>query len=181
MIRCISKKIYLALGWKLEGRYPGEIKKKIIIVAPHTSTMDFYIGILVKFWLDIRVTFYAKKELFKGIQGWFLRSIGGRPVDRSIKGNLVSQAVADFNNKDQHTILLTPEGTRKKVDRFKSGFYYIAHQANVPIVPVAFDFQNKTIKFFPTYYVRGDGASEIEEIRQMYKGIVGKIPENSIL
>ena len=82
MIRGIAKTIYHWIGWKLEGRYPHEIKKKIIIVAPHTSKVDFFVGILVKFWLDLRVTFYAKQELFKGIIGWFLRSIGGRPVDR---------------------------------------------------------------------------------------------------
>ncbi len=180
MIRGIAKTIYHWIGWKLEGRYPHEIKKKIIIVAPHTSKVDFFVGILVKFWLDLRVTFYAKQELFKGIIGWFLRSIGGRPVDRSRNTYLVGQAVADFKRKDSHTILLTPEGTRKRVESFKSGFYYIAVQAAVPIVPIAFDYGRKVIKIMPTLFVRGDGPSEIEEIRTLFKDIQGRIPEYGV-
>ena len=126
MIRWLAKKIYHLIGWKLEGRFPSELDKKILIVAPHTSKMDFFVGILVKFWLDIRVTFYAKKELFKGIIGWFLRSIGGSPVDRSKNENIVSKAIEDFKTKERHGILITPEGTRKKVDKFKSGLLILA-------------------------------------------------------
>ena len=180
MIRCLSKKIFHWIGWRLEGRFPSNLPKKILIVAPHTSSMDFPIGILVKFWLDIRATFYAKEELFKGILGWILRSLGGLPVDRSKNNNVVGQAVADFLKNTHHTILITPEGTRKKVDRFKSGFYHIAHKANVPIIPIAFDYGRKVIKVLPTYYVKGEGDIEIEKIRQLFSGIKGKIPEYSI-
>lgn len=181
MLSYLAKIIFHAIGWRLEGRYPSEIKKKVLIVAPHTSSLDFPIGLLVKLWLNIKATFYAKQELFKGITGWFLRSIGGRPVDRSKNNNLVGQAVADFARASEHTILITPEGTRKRVDQFKSGFYYIALNAGVPIVPIAFDYEKKVIRIFPTYYVTGDGAEEIAHIRSLFKGIKGKIPENSVL
>lgn len=177
MIRWVSKKIYHAMGWRLQGRFPSELKKKILIVAPHTSKMDFLVGILVKFWLDIRVTFYAKEELFRGIVGWFLRSLGGTPVNRTKKNNLVARAIKDFLEKEQHAILLTPEGTRKRVDKWRSGFYHIAEKAQVPIIPIAFDFEHKKIIILPTYFVKGKGESEIEEIRSLFKGIKGKIPE----
>ncbi len=180
MIRCASKKIFHWIGWRLEGRFPSNLPKKIIIVAPHTSSLDFPIGILVKFWLDIRATFYAKEELFSGIIGWILRLLGGLPVDRSKNNNLVGQAVADFTSKSRHVMLITPEGTRKKVDKFKSGFYHIALKANVPIIPIAFDYGRKVIKVFPTYHVKGEGEKEIEKIRQLFKGIKGKVPEYSI-
>lgn len=180
MIRCLAKGIYHLIGWRLEGRYPHKLKKKILIVAPHTSTMDFPIGILIKFWLNIKASFYAKEELFTGIRGWALKKIGGLPVDRSKNNNLVSQAIADFNTKKELTLLITPEGTRKKVDKFKSGFYVIAHKANIPVVPIVFDYSEKAVRILPTYKVQGNGPSEIEEIRQLFVGFVGKVPENSL-
>ena len=181
MISTLARLIFHAIGWRLEGRYPSELKKKILIVAPHTSAIDFPIGFLVKVWLRIKVTFYAKEELFKGLIGWFLRKVGGRPVDRSTNNNLVSQAVADFGQLEEHTILITPEGTRRKVKKFKTGFYYIALQAGVPIVPVAFDYGLKAVRIFPTYFVKGNGESEIEKIRSMFKGIKGKKPDQGII
>ena len=181
MLSWIARIIFHAIGWKLEGRYPSEIKKKILIVAPHTSSIDFPIGFLVKIWLKIKAKFYAKEELFRGIVGWFLRRVGGRPVDRSKNNNLVSQAVADFKELDELTILITPEGTRKKVDSFKTGFYYIALKAGVPIIPIAFDYGMKVVRIFPTYYVKGEGQKEIEHIRNLFKGIKGKKPDQGIL
>jgi len=180
MIRCMAKQAYHMIGWRLEGKYPSDIKKKVLIVAPHTSAVDFPIGILVKFWLNMKVTFYAKQELFKGITGWLLTRLGGRPVDRFKNTNLVGQAVSDFKSKEEHTILITPEGTRKKVKRFRSGFYYIAQLAQVPIVPIAFDYGRKVIQIMPTYYTKGGGEEEIELIRAMFKGIKGRNPEYSI-
>lgn len=180
MVRCIAKKVFHLIGWRLQGRYPSELKKKILIVAPHTSMMDFPIGILVKFWLDMKVPFYGKQELFKGLTGFILTKLGGLPVDRSKNNNLVGQAVADFMSKDEHAILMTPEGTRKKVEKFKSGFYYIALRADVPIIPIAFDYAAKVIRILPTYKVKGEGEKEIEFIRQMFKGVKGKVPAYSI-
>lgn len=142
--------------------------------------MDFPIGLLVKFWLNIKASFYAKAELFSGPRGWALRKIGGLPVERSINNNLVAQAVSDFKNKEELTLLITPEGTRKKVNKFRSGFYVIAHKANIPIIPVVFDYSNKVIRILPTYKVSGTGPSEIEEIRQLFVGFLGKVPKNSL-
>ncbi len=167
------------LGWKLVGRYPAEVKKKILIVAPHTSSWDVGVGLLIKFWLKIDAAFYAKKELFTGVRGWLLKWLGARPVDRSKSTNLVQQVVDDFNSLEEHTIVITPEGTRKKVEQFKSGFYHMAHQAKVPIVPIAFDFANKTVRIMETIQVTGDAEKEIAKIEDLYRGIKGKVPELS--
>jgi len=180
MIRCVTKKVFHWIGWKLEGRYPREIEKLILIVAPHTSNWEFPLGMLVKFWLRMDVKYYAKASLFKGPLGFFLRLVGGVPVDRSKNNNLVGQAIQDFKTMDRLHILLTPEGTRKRTEKFKSGFYYIALEAGVPILPVVFDFGEKTIRMLPVISVRGDGASEVEEIRDIYKGVKGKNPADGI-
>jgi len=181
MIGCITKRVFHLLGWKLAGRYPRELNHLILIVAPHTSNWDFPLGLLVKFWLKMDVDYYAKASLFKWPLGIFMRSIGGRSVDRSKNNNLVGQAVADIKSNERLHLLFTPEGTRSRMDKFKSGFYYIAVQSGVPILPISFDYEKKLINIMPVMYMRGDGASELEEIRDLYKGIKGKNPENGIL
>jgi len=181
MIAGTAKVTYHLLGWKVKGLYAREEKHLILIVAPHTSNWDFPVGMLVRFWLKMDVFFYAKASLFKGLLGMLLRKLKGIPIDRSQNHNLVDQVVQDFKTRDRHHILITPEGTRKRTDRFKSGFYYIALKANVQIQPISFDFEHKLITFMPPRYVRGDGASEIEEIRNLFKGIRGKNPEWGIL
>lgn len=171
--------IFHLIGWKLTGRYPNELNKKILVVAPHTSSWDVVVGLLVKFWLKIDAAFYAKQELFSGIIGWVLKNLGARPVDRSQSNNLVDQVVHDFNTHEKHNIVITPEGTRKKVNQFRSGFYYMAHKANVPIIPIAFDYEHKTVIIMDPYYVTGDADKEIREIENLFRGIKGKQAANS--
>ncbi len=180
MKRNVAKWIYSAIGWKVDGEYPYELKKKILIVAPHTSSMDFFVGILVKIWYNIECKFYAKQELFKGLTGWALRKLGGIPVDRSRNANLVSQAVQDFQNAEEHTILLTPEGTRKKVQELKTGFYYIARQAGVPIIPVIFDFERRLIRIKNAYYTTENMSRDMAFITNLYRGVKGKNAELGI-
>lgn len=179
MIRYLAKKIYHAIGWKLVGHYPHELAKKVIIVAPHTSSKDFWIGILVKTWLDLKVTWYGKEELFTGVKGWVLRNMGCRPVDRSKNNNLVGQIVADFRDNESHTVLLAPEGTRNKVAHFKTGFYEMARQAQVPVVPIIFDFGNKEIRVVEPVSITIDGEPPIKFFEDIYRGIIGKVPANS--
>ena len=180
MIQWLAKTIYHLIGWKVVGRYPREIKKKVLVVAPHTSSWDVPVGLLVKVWLKMDdVTFYAKKELFTGLQGRFLRFMGAAPVDRGKNNNLVGQVLSDFKNKDHHTILITPEGTRRKVAKFKTGFYYMANKADVPIIPIIFDFEEKAIKFLEPYYTSGDLEKEVKEIEDIFRGVPGKVREYS--
>lgn len=179
MNRCLGKCIHKAMGWELEGHFPSELDKKILIVAPHTSYMDFFVGIPVKFWLDIRADWYGKKELFTWPMGRILRAIGGNPIDRKRHSNTVAQIVHNFNNREKHTILLTPEGTRKKVSHFKTGFYQIAVQSGVPIIPLIFDYKFKKIRILDAIYPKGK-EGELENIEALFRGYQGKNPSYSL-
>ena len=180
MIGRIAKGTFHLIGWKLVGRFPQDIDHLILIVAPHTSNWDFPLGILVKFWLNIEATYYAKVSLFKWPLGAILKSLGGRPVDRSKNQNIVSAAVEDFRNNKKHRILITPEGSRKRSDKFKTGFYYIAVESGAGVLPITFDYERKEIRIMPLKYMRGDGPSEIKQIRNLFKGIKGKNPKDSV-
>lgn len=165
------------LGWKIEGRLLPEIKKCVIIVVPHTSWHDFYIGALVRKIINIPINFIAKKELFRFPFGYYFRWMGGAPVERTSKQNQVDQVVHIFNSKTEFRLALAPEGTRKKVAEWRSGFYYIAQKAGVPVVAVAFDYATKTVKIAEPYILSGDKETDILLLRKFYTGVVGKIPE----
>ena len=151
----------------------------VIIVAPHTHWMDFIVSVLVRDFIKEPIHFLGKKELFTGPLGRFFKSMGGFPVDRSGAHNTVEQAVAYFDSRDVFRLALAPEGTRKKVSAFKSGFYHIAKQAQVPILPVAFDFKNKIMIFHPLFTPSGSVEADIQKLEKLYKGVEGKIPKNS--
>jgi 1-acyl-sn-glycerol-3-phosphate acyltransferase len=164
-------------GWKLEGEMP-DVKKFLIIVAPHTSNWDFFAGYFSKAHLNFNPNFLGKKELFKiPVVGWFLKSIGGYPVDRSKKTNLVDQVVELYNTEEDFVMTITPEGTRSYSPEWKTGFYRIAAKANVPIVKVAFDYPSKTLSIAKPVYTRGEMDKEIEEIKEYYRQFTGKHPE----
>jgi len=166
------------MGWSIDGRYPDEMAKKILIVLPHTSFMDFFVGIPVKFWLDIKAEWYGKKSLFNWPLGVILRSIGGNPIDRSVHSNTVSQIVHNFKERKEHTILITPEGTRNKVVALKTGFYQVAVQAKIPIVPIIFNYKDKVIHILDAIYTSGC-EEELSKIEESLKGYVGKYPAKS--
>jgi 1-acyl-sn-glycerol-3-phosphate acyltransferase len=168
-------------GWKIEGRFPFELNKSILVVAPHTHSFDFFLGLAIRKKVHIEfVHFLGKKELFWGIFGWILRYLGGYPVERSKNLNQVDQVVNIFNQKEQFHIAISPEGTRKKVGRLKSGFYHIAKNANVPILMVALNFKHKKVTFAPPFMVSGDEKEDKQKIVRFFKGILGYIPEYSI-
>ncbi|MEK7200340.1 MAG: 1-acyl-sn-glycerol-3-phosphate acyltransferase, partial [Bacteroidota bacterium] len=123
------------MGWSLKGTFPYHIKKCVMIVGPHTSSWDFVIGIA--FRSKVRIThtkFLGKAELFRGPFGFIFRKLGGFPVERFEQHNMVEEAAALFENHDSFVLALSPEGTRKKVERLRTGFYHIAKKAGVPIV-----------------------------------------------
>lgn len=180
MISCISKRIFHLIGWKLVGRFPLDLDHLIIIVAPHTSNWDFPLGILVKLWLKIDAKYYAKASLFKWPLGPVMKSLGGRPVDRKNNQNIVSEAVLDFKNNQKHRILITPEGTRDRRETFKTGFYYIAVKSGAGVLPIIFDYGVKEMRILPVRYMRGDGQTEVDEVRNLFKGVEGKHPEHGV-
>lgn len=175
MRRLTSFLFFKLMGWKIVGTLPVEIKKAVIIVVPHTSWHDFYIGAFVRKIIGLPIHFIAKKELFNPPFGWYFRWMGGSPVDRSSRSNMVDQVVSLFQEKEEFRLALAPEGTRKKVLKWRSGFYYIAHNADVPIIAVAFDYSTKTIKIAPPFYTSGSIEDDLPKIKSFYKGVVGRV------
>ena len=170
--------LYLRLlGWTVKGSFPYHIKKCVVIVGPHTSAWDFVIGIAFRSKLRLtHAKYLGKAELFKGPFGFFFRSLGGYPVERSEKHNMVDQAAALFDGKDSFRLVLSPEGTRKKVDRLKTGFYHIAKKAAVPIIMTGMDFTKKQVSFSEPFYPTDNEVADFKHIYKFYAPISGKVP-----
>ncbi len=164
-------------GWKATGKVPHDLKKFIMVVGPHTSSRDVYMGFAFRTVLKLNyIKFIAKQELFKPPFGFFFRKAGGVPVDRFCKNNFVDQVVNMFNNNDSFAIALSPEGTRKKVDRLRTGFYHIAQKANVPIVMLALDFEHKEFRFARPFFTSDDEAADYKHILNFFADVKGKNP-----
>ena len=166
------------MGWKLLGSFPKR-EKYVVIVVPHTHWMDFVVGILVRSIVKERINYIAKKSLFKPPFGWFFRATGGAPVNRQKNSNMVDSAAKIFEDRKSFRLALAPEGTRKKVKQLKTGFYYIAQKANVPIIMVAFNFGKKEVTIAEPFWVSGDLEADMEKVRLYYSNVQGKIPEYS--
>ncbi len=174
----ISKFIYTKiLGWKLVGDFPRDLKKYIVIGAPHTSWKDFPIAVLARNSWSVKINFIGKKSLFKPPFGFIFRALGGAPVDRSKSNNKVDAIIDVFNEHDEFRLALSPEGTREKVTEWKTGFYYIAKGANVPIIMFTFDFENKQVKLSEPYYTTDDMKKDFNHFYDFYRGIKGAKPE----
>ncbi|MEO6729724.1 MAG: 1-acyl-sn-glycerol-3-phosphate acyltransferase [Ferruginibacter sp.] len=172
-------KLYLkSTGWRAVNGVSRELKKFVLVVAPHTSAWDVFMGFAFRSALKLdHIKFVAKKELFKPPFGFIFRRLGGVPVDRSASHNFVDQVAEMFNANDSFSIALSPEGTRKKVDRLRTGFYHIAQRANVPIVLLALDFEHKQFRFSLPFSTTEDEAADIKKILCFFAGIKGKNPE----
>ena len=163
-------------GFSFVGHYPDDAKKSIIICAPHTCIEDFVIGRCF-FWMEGReAKFLIKKEFFKPGLGWLLKRIGGIPVDRSKGNNMVAKTAVVFRNYDELHIVITPEGTRKRVEKWKRGFYYIAELAQVPVVLGFIDFKTKRCGYGPSFVPSGDFDKDWPMIEDFYRGMQGKVP-----
>ncbi len=177
MLRPLYILIFKLIGWKIEGSFPADLKKYIIAVAPHTSNWDFVIGVIARSILRLqRARFLGKDSLFKPPFGWFFRWLGGYPVDRSGKHDMVQQVVAIFDKHEEFILALAPEGTRKKVSKLRTGFYYIALGSKVPIIPCGFDFEKKRVVIGKPMQPTGNIDTEIQHLIEFYSGIKGKNP-----
>ena len=162
------------LGWKLVGNFPKHLKKYVVIAAPHTSWQDFPIAILARNYTGEKINFIGKSSLFNGPFGFIFRALGGTPVDRSQSTNMVDAIVKIFDNNEEFRLGISPEGTRKKVTHWKTGFYFIAKGAKVPIVMATLDFEFKQIKFSEPYYTTNSKEKEFEYFHTFFKGVKGK-------
>lgn len=161
------------LGWKMD-ELPTDIKKYVIIAAPHTSWVDFPIAMLYRVGTGVMVHYVGKDSLFKGPFGFLFRKLGGFPVDRSSNNNTVDYIVSKFNASENFKLGLSPEGTRKKVDKWKTGFYFIAKGAGVPVVMATLDFGNKYIKVSEPFYPTSNKDKDFEFMKGFFKNVKGK-------
>jgi 1-acyl-sn-glycerol-3-phosphate acyltransferase len=183
MFRILAILLLKLSGWKTRplGEFPVREKKYIIIVAPHTSNWDFVVGVLYRSVLRLeKARFLGKKELFRPPFGFIFRWLGGTPVDRASSQNMVDQVVQIFNARDEFALALSPEGTRKKVERLRTGFYNIAKKANVPIIMVALDFENKQVIFSEPLKPTDSQEEDFEKILAFFRPIRGRIPEQGL-
>lgn len=178
--RAFGRGMMRITGWRFEGAVPDE-PKFVMIIAPHTSNWDFFVGLWAYFALGFKASFLAKHTLFVWPATPFLRWLGGVPVNRSIRRERVAASVEAFDANEKMILIIAPEGTRRFVPYWKTGFYHVAHGAGVPIVPVAFDFEHKTIRIFSPFHTTGDTDADIGVLKDLYRGIKGKHPENFAL
>jgi len=182
-MRFLAKLIYFKiLGWKIVGNTnfsKDTIKKAVIIAAPHTSYHDFFIGLYLRKITGVKTNFIGKKELFRWPFHYYFKAIGGRPIDRTSGQNKVEAISKLFKDENEFRLTLAPEGTRKKVEQWRTGFYYIAKTAKVPIIMFTLDFQNKQNRVSEPFYPTDNIEDDFKVIRSFYNGVVGKVPKYS--
>ena len=166
------------LGWKILGEI-RPVNKCVIIIAPHTHWLDFFVALPVRRILNLEINFIGKKELFFFPLNYLLKYLGGSAVYRNSKSKTVDLIADKFNDKKNYRLALSPEGTRKKVDKWKTGFYYIAKKANVPIVSVSIDSKKKEVIFSKPFYPTDNIDKDFAHLRKFYRGVVGIITKNS--
>lgn len=164
-------------GWRVSGTFP-DCAKLVLIAAPHTSWWDGVWGLLFKVALGVDIAFLAKRELFASPLGWILRRLGGIPIERSAAHGLVDQIVARLRSSPRLWVGIAPEGTRKRVGQWKTGFWHIARAAEVPILPVAFDYPTKTITIGALFHPGTDLAADLASLQAFHARFRGKHPKD---
>tara|TARA_B110000263_G_C15063647_1_gene398605 strand:+ start:14 stop:526 length:513 start_codon:yes stop_codon:yes gene_type:complete len=170
MFRIISKFILIyLLKWKIIGEFPN-LDKFVIAVIPHTSNYDFILCVMIRSILREEINFVGKRELFNPLTSWFFKNLGGLPIDRSKKLNSVDSIVSIFKKRIFFRLAIAPEGTRKKVEKWKTGFYFISKGAKVPILITLIDYKKRKIVFRKLFYPTNNQIEDFEIIKKLTKG-----------
>ena len=164
------------LGWKVEANAPA-VDKYVLVGAPHTSNWDFLLALLAMPAMGIRFNWVAKHTLFIQPLGFFLRLLGGIPVDRRASSGFVNKAVELFNKRARLTLTISPEGTRSRTEYWKTGFYQIALQARVPIALGYIDYKKKVLGIGASFRPSGDIEKDFKIVRKFYRDKTGMHPE----
>jgi len=175
LVSWIGRAALRLLRWRVSGNIP-DLPKFVIAVAPHTSNWDFVIGMAAMFALDLRLSFIGKHTLFVGPFAPILRWMGGIPVDRSSPHGIVEQSVRAFAEAPDRILALAPQGTRKPVAHFKSGFLHIARGAGVPVVLATLDYAERCVRIGPRLDPGPDIDAELAKIEAMFDGVRGRHP-----
>ena len=175
-----TSRIILGLtGWRLEGQLPS-IPKFVLVGAPHTSNWDLPYTLLIAFAFRAHIHWMGKEAIFRRPFSGFFKWLGGIPVWRSQSHNQVEQSIEQFNRNDQLILTIAPAGTRKRVIRWKTGFYHIACGAGVPIALGFLDYRRKVGGFGPMVYPTGNLVEDMDTIQAFYDGVTGKHPTRSM-
>jgi len=180
ILQALSILVLGLFGWRAVGKVPKDIRKYVIIAAPHTSNWDFPMFLLVVLALRLNINVFIKHTLFIGPIGWFLSYCGGVPIDRRAAGARVRQTVQEYENNDDMVLLITPEGTRSAQTNWKTGFYHIASEANVPIAVAFVDTEERRAGIDHFITPSGDIDKQMAEIKAFYNTKRGVRPENYI-
>jgi 1-acyl-sn-glycerol-3-phosphate acyltransferase len=167
------KLIMKIIGWKTEGGLPENDKKFVIIVVPHTSNWDFLLGVVIRGAMGFKANFLGKDSLFRGPFGFFFRSLGGIPVNRNASQNMVEQVVGEVKKRKSFILAIAPEGTRGKVKKWRTGFYYIALNTGIPIIMCQLDFEFRVARFLEPFYPTGNAEKDLEFIKGQFINIKG--------
>lgn len=165
------------IGWKPFGARP-EPKRFVLIAAPHTSNWDLPITLLLASYFEVDISWMGKHTLFEPPLGWLMTRLGGIPVDRRAKHDMVKSSAELLNSREELALMVPAEGTRSRAEYWKSGFYWIAREAGVPIVLGLLDYGRKEGGFGPAILPTGDVRADMDKIREFYAGRVGLYPDN---
>ncbi len=179
MFSRLSQMIFRLIGWKNTGSNPKHLDKYMVVVVPHTSNWDFPLGLLARSAWNLDIKYVGKKEMFRWPLGGLMKWLGGYPVDRSKATNFVSAVVKLIKEKDKFALCIAPEGTRKKVNKLKRGFYFMAKGAQIPMILVKFDYENKEVNWSEPFYPTDDEDADMQYIYDHFRGVKGKIAANS--
>tara|TARA_B100000929_G_scaffold274502_1_gene247701 strand:+ start:263 stop:799 length:537 start_codon:yes stop_codon:yes gene_type:complete len=170
--------LFHILKWKILGdsKLP---KKCVIIVAPHTHWQDIIYAIIIRKVINQEINFIGKKELFKFPFGFFFRMMGGKPVDRGSNSNTVEIIAEMFKNNNEFRLGISPEGTRNKVKKWKTGFYYISKTAGVPIISATLNFKDKSTRISEPFYPTNNRQKDFKKLKLFFRGVKGKVEEFS--
>lgn len=172
----LGRSVLKLMGWRIDGELP-RLDKFVAIGAHHTSNWDFVIFIALKFVLRLNARWFGKHSIFRWPFAGLMRAWGGIPIRRDRQLNTVEQAVQAFRDNREFILVLSPEGTRKKVERWKMGFYHIALGAGVPIVLGALDYGNRRVVIGPTFYPTGNEQADLRAMLDFFRPFVPKKPE----
>ena len=175
LTRSIARLAMRLTGWRIEGTFPN-IPQFVVIVAPHTSNWDFFVGVMVMFAIGFRVTFLGKHTVFRGPLLPVMRWLGGIPVNRSSAHNVVQETVGHFRTRKQVLLAMSPEGTRRKLPAWRTGFWYVAKGAGVPIVPAAFDFPAKKVLIFAPVALTDDLEADVARLHTYFDARMARHP-----
>jgi len=177
--RLFGKSVLNVMGWKIAGAFPNE-PKVVAIAYPHTSNWDFVTGLAAMLATGLKGSWIAKEEMFRPSPiGHIWKSLGGIPIIRGKKLGAVEQQIATLKAAEKMLLLIEPEGTRGAAHDWKKGFYHIAVGAEVPILPVTWDYANKIVTFLPLFHPTNDIDADVKALMQLGKDCQGKHPEKS--